>query len=416
MLVIVDSVFFSFVHGLAHSRYGLRSIIGFHLFFSEIWFILFGNIIFALHIHKQGKISEANANVAPIFIVLFVVWLSFLWGLLNSNVFALRDFREIAFGALGLPAILCFAPYCDLNTVVRRLALLCIPIAIIWSPFAIYEHLMFADDPDWVTHNSFAIIMIFPFCYFLFHFLAGRRGYGFIALLIAFAIVARFSKVTLALLLFCSFTTILLSKWLNRKLIFKRLNRHVISALLWMIVLLSVLLLLVNVYSDGAIERQIRQHFLKERVASSGEIFRGDLSGGRFAIWTAAMSKWMDRPLFGHGAGAVLRVYSTGWIEKWQFHNYFFQQLHNTGAFGIVLIVGGWLFWWRRALLQLRSVENYRTKIALGCMAVFALTIMFYGFFGHPLSFPPVAQFFWVGIGFLCVSKSNKIYNIFNYN
>jgi len=172
-------------------------------------------------------------------------------------------------------------------------------------------------------------------------------------------------------------------------------------------ILLAILtvIAIINVWSGGLVEEIIRWYFLKERLTASGETTYADISGGRFAIWRAAVESWTEHPLVGYGLGAEVEAYSKGWVTKVQFHSYLIQAMHNTGLIGLLLIIGGWSVWSLRSLKKVFLVQNIDDKMVLGSMLVFVFGIFFYGLYGHSLSYPPIALFFWLCVGFLSVVR-----------
>jgi O-antigen ligase len=393
-LVLLETLYFQEVAALAKSSYGPRAIIGFHLFFSEIWFIVVGNALVVLLLVKQNFRfhRELTRNSSPIALIFTVYTVWFVYGSLAGNDWALQEFREMVFNALCLPPVLYFAARADLVSIFRKFVFLGLPVVVVASLFA--------------AHNSVLMAATFIVAYFTFRLLYGSR----IAIAgLAFSILpffVRFEKPTIALLGFTLFITSVLAGHLNptsRNWILSRFKLRIVAIALALVLAVWLLATIVNSLTGGLIEEAIRFHFLKIRLTTAGEIQQGDLSGGRLAIWTAALADWQSKPFLGHGLGASVNAFSAGWVTKVQYHNYLIQALHNTGLIGATLIVGAWILWLRRAIRRVHRLTDPGIKLILACMLVYILNLLFYGLYGHSLSFPPTAQLFWVCVGVLCV-------------
>ena len=70
--------------------------------------------MFSLHITKTGFKFKIQ-NSGPIIIIVSVFLIALIHGVLVSNPYALREFREIAFGAFSVPIVILLAPHYNLN-------------------------------------------------------------------------------------------------------------------------------------------------------------------------------------------------------------------------------------------------------------------------------------------------------------
>lgn len=395
-LILLEILFFREVAALAHSSYGPRAIIGFHLFFSEIWFIFVGNALLALLLVKQDFRFDRSLieNSGPIALVVAVYATWFVYGSLAGNDWALQEFREMVFNALCLPPVLYFAARSDPTSIFRKFIFVGLAVVVVASLFA--------------AHNSVLMVASFIVAYFAFRLLYANKAatVGLTVAMLPFFV--RFEKPMIALLAFTLLVTSVLAGHLNpasRNWILSKFKFKIVGIALALLVSALLLAVVVNSLTGGLIEEVIRFKFLKITLSSAGEIQLGDMTGGRIAIWTAALLDWQNKPLFGHGLGASVKAFSSGWVTKVQYHNYLVQALHNTGLVGTTLIVGTWVLWLRRALRHVYQATDAGTKLILACLLVYVLNILFYGLYGHSLSFPPTAQLFWVCVGVLCVVK-----------
>jgi O-antigen ligase len=412
--IIAEAFFFNYISGLAHSPFGIRAFLGFHFFLSEIWFIGLGNIVVFFFLMQNNLKVPKNRliNIGPVFLVLGVYSFSFAYGNLRGNAFALQDFREMVFNGLSLPVILYLAPYIDIKKVFKRFVQLFLLIIPIWCLIAVPERLLFKFEEQRIAHNAFLLLLLFPLSYYLLSMLLLKRYYMVAVLLTAVPFIASFSKVSVVMLSFSAIVAMAFSAYINpsgKNLLLRKFNLKIVFYIFLFSIIFILFAYSVNKYTGGAIETLIRYKFLKERFSSSGDIYYGEVSGGRFAMWIAVLDSWKHKPFLGHGLGSTVIFYHTGWIVTWKFHNYFFQSLHNTGLVGIVLIIGGWFVWWRRTLGKLRLVQDIYNKIVFVSMAVFVLSVMFLGLFGHSLSYSPVALFFWLCIGVLCTIRESEL-------
>ena len=396
-LLLLEALFFDYFSDLANSSFTTRRIIGFHLFLSELWFIFLGNVLLFLAVGSRNFLVPKHLLIEsrPIFLVLGVYSVWFVYGSLAGNSWALQEFREMVFAALSLPPVLFFGAHLNARQAIGKFIIPTVIMLLALSAFGL--------------HNSALIVGTLPVAYFTLKLLY-KNAWAVVGLAFAsLPFLFKFAKPMIALFAFCAAASFVLAAYLNPKSvnwILSRFKLRIVAIGLSILLALLATLALINAWTDGAIEQIVRWYFLKERFAVSGETIYGDLSGGRFAIWRAALESWVERPFIGYGLGAEVNAYASGWITKVQYHNYLIQALHNTGLIGFVLIIGGWSVWLSRSLRKVLYVRGIDEKIMLASMLVYVLGILFYGLYGHSLSYPPNAQLFWLCIGFLTVVRS----------
>ena len=75
-------------------------------------------------------------------------------------------------------------------------------------------------------------------------------------------------------------------------------------------------LFLYDRFSDGSLRKVFLLNFYKVRLSTEGDLFLGDKTGGRFAIWNESIQVWLEKPILGHGLGKEILIYSSGWTKK----------------------------------------------------------------------------------------------------
>lgn len=399
VLILTEAVFYEYFSDLANSSFTTRNVIGFHLFPSEIWFIFFGNALLFLIIGSDRfRISTAPfRDVGPIFLVLGVYSLWFVYGSQAGNSWALREFREMVFTALSLPPILFFGYRINPRRVVRKF--------IVPGTVAVLAASVISVE------NTALMLATFFVSYYVLRLLFGNvwslAWFGLVSL----AFLLKFSKPMIVLFVFCVGLSFLLASYLNPKSINWILSKFKIRVVLIGLAILGILAAgayALNWYLGGLIEQVIRVYFLKERLGSGGGVVMGDLTGGRMAMWKAAIESWLNRPLLGHGLGAEIEAYSKGWVTATQFHNYTIQALHNTGLVGLALIASGWTTWLFRTFRKVSSVADLDDRIVMGSMLAYVCGLLFFGMYGHAFSYSPSTQFFWICVGLLCVPRQSS--------
>jgi len=288
-------------------------------------------------------------------------------------------------------------------------------VTVIWVFIAVRERFILETVGVRLVHNAFLLIMPFFVSFYLMYALIMQRLYFVLAIVMIIPFLVAFSKLSVVTLIFSVFACVALSGLFdkeNRNFILSIFRARKIVYAIAFITIAIVGLYFISVLSGGIIENRIRTTFFKERINFHGEIFYGDVTGGRFAFWKASVAEFLNKPVSGYGLGAVIKAYSHGEKEMWHIHNYFFQSLHNTGLIGILLILGGWYFWCNKILRKLLAIHDCHNKILLASMLVFVANLMFYGLYAQALSYPPVSIFFWLCIGVLSASKKSNSSNI----
>jgi O-antigen ligase len=133
---------------------------------------------------------------------------------------------------------------------------------------------------------------------------------------------------------------------------------------------------------------------------------QGNLSGGRLEMWEAGILYWLESPFIGHGMGSVVSVYSQGWNDKSQLHNYLIQFLQNFGFSGVLIILLSWLKFFATVWRKLNHETSLESRIAMSSLIVFIVVIMLIGLFSHPLAIPTVSILFWMTLACLCARAS----------
>ena len=297
LLMLAEAMFYDYFAAFAHSSFTTRRVIGYHLFFSELWFIFVGNALLFLVIGNRSFVIPRYLVVEsrPVFVVLGVYSLWFVYGSIAGNAWALQEFREMVFTALSLPPILYFASMLSARQTIEKFI---VPGTLMFLAISAYQ----------VDLAAFMFGTLFV-SYFALRLLYGTN-WAIIGLVSAsLPFLLKFSKPMVALLAFCVTATFLLAGYLNQKSvnwILSKFKIRIVLIGLSILVALLAIIALINAWSGGAIEEIVRLYFLKERLTESGEVFYGDVSGGRFAIWRAAVESWVHRPFIGYGLGAEL--------------------------------------------------------------------------------------------------------------
>ncbi len=398
-LIVVEAMFFETAASAAHSPFSTRRFIGYHLFLSEIWFIFIGNLLLFLSIgNRSFRIRKSIfTDVRAVLLTLGVYTVWFVYGALAGNSWALQEFREMAFAALSLPPVLYFGSQLKSYKVVERFV---IPATLLLLLVALLG-----------AHNASLLASTFLVAYFTLKLLYGSNWAIVGLALVSLPFLFKFAKPMIVLFGFTVGLTFILAGYFNpRSLnwILSRFKLRVAAIGVALLLAMIAAIAAINFITDGLIESIFRYFFLKERISTSGTIY-GDVSGGRFAIWSAAIEAWSQRPLLGHGLGAEVEAYSTGWATKAQFHNYLVQALHNTGIVGFTLIVGGWFLWLRKSLGKIKRCKSDRDRTLLGSMLIFVLGVLFFGLYGHSFTYPPSTLLFWLFVGLLSVAHPSRL-------
>ena len=374
---------------------------------SEFWFIVVGNtLLFVLFCANPFRLKIMN--LIPILVVIFVLYFGFFHGLIVSNKFVMEEFRELCFHSLIIPPILFLSPHLNFSKSIKFVMFILVPVTFIWTIIAFRER--FYSGFEYTNR-------VYPFCasiclsYCIIIFSHGKKTYLLVALIFVIASVSQFSKTILTSLVFCLLFSLYFSSKINndvRSFFLSKFNFKLLSYLFTSIILLASMLYVVDIYLGGLISLVIKTDFLKIRLSESGIITKGNLTGGRLEMWNASLKYWLESPFFGHGMGAVLNVYSSGWNEKSQLHNYLLQSLQNFGLFGFIIIITCSLKWISDSISKLRNTLSFEDRIVNSCLLVFVLMTLVVGMYSHPLSTPTISILFWFSLSYLSVQDMNN--------
>lgn len=369
---------------------------------SEIWFICIGGLLFLFHISNK-KMKIKIGDISPILVVILVFLVAFVHGVLNNNPFAISEFREIVFGAFALPIVMILAPYYSLRKNPKKIILFFLFIGITFSFVVVYETInMIHFNP--IKSNAFTMLLFLGLPIFILANSFQVKATLLPLIVVSTAILINFSKLSISNFFFATMASCICFYFITPKSRFLKLNKIRTKMLLKLAALAItcfVFLFAYDRYTNGGIQKTILVSFLKMRTTSSGAVHFADRSGGRIEMWKASINLWSEQPFCGHGLGKTIRVFSSGWSEKSQLHNYFLQTLQNTGVLGVTAIFVSLTYWWLKIYPKIKRIQNTYEKIVLYGMVIFILTILFNGLYGHSLSYTPIGILFWVCIGLL---------------
>ena len=154
----------------------------------------------------------------------------------------------------------------------------------------------------------------------------------------------------------------------------------------------------INEISNGRVMRLISDNFLKIRATKSGELYMGDLSGGRTTIWANAFKIWQENKLFGNGLGTAVPIRGETIAH---IHNYTLQALMDTGLVGFSILFVAWFTWFKHIFRNLKLIPWDDKKNLYSSYLTFIIGYFIYAIFGLPLFFSASAYFFWMGVAFL---------------
>lgn len=380
---------------------------GVFLWPSEWWFIVVGNgILFTLFCMKPFRIKVRDSM--PLFIIVFVLFFGFLHGLLKGNQYVMGEFREVCLHSMCLPPILFFFPHLNLFKCLKFCCVALLPITAFWILLAFKERVTLQFE---ITSDiyAFCLLTIFAFCLIKVNF---KRGmYAFPAILFFVALISQFSKSITVSLIICYLLSLYLSSRINfdvKNLVLSKFNLKLLFYLITATCMFLVAVFLFDKFSGGLISFVINSEFLKQRLTESGSMTQGNLSGGRLEMWEAGILYWLESPFIGHGMGSVVSVYSQGWNDKSQLHNYLVQYLQNLGFSGVLIILLSWLKFFATVWRKLNHESCLESRMAMSSLIVFIIVIMLIGLFSHPLAIPTVSILFWMSLGCLCSPSSSS--------
>ena len=369
---------------------------------SEIWFICVGGLLFMFHVKNRGMRLQIKDS-KPIIVVVLVFLIALIHGLLRQNHFVLSEFREIGFGAFALPIVILLSPYYDLNKGYKYFYIFFTSISTLFFLIAILESKRLSVSSSLLS-NAFTLFLFFALPFFILSNSFRYKRTLLSLFILSIAILVNFSKLSIANFLFTLTVSLLCFIYISPKAGFLKLSKMKIILAFKILSLLFSCLFMLFLYdraTDGIIQKAVLMNFLKLRPSAEGELYFGDSSGGRLAIWKESLNLWLERPLTGHGLGKTVKVYSAGWVEKSQLHNYFLQMLQNIGLIGMLIVVSCFGYWLMRIFTKIKMTYHIKEKIVMYSLSIFIMTVLFNGLYGHSLSYPPISILFWVCIGFL---------------
>ena len=177
--------------------FSTRSLIGYHLFPSEIWFLVFGNVLLLVAI-ATGTFSfhrSALRTTVPVvvFFSAYLLWL--LFGLVRQNVWAIEEFREMALSIFAFPIIIYLSSIGFTMRAFHRFVNLSIILVIV----KIILDIIILRQRFYV-HNAFLMILTLPLAFYVI-LLQRKAAKSLFPLLILIApFLLKFSKPMLPLL------------------------------------------------------------------------------------------------------------------------------------------------------------------------------------------------------------------------
>jgi O-antigen ligase len=408
MIILFEHIFEAYYHSLAFTPFTTRSIIGVHMWPSQVWFIFLGTFVMFSDILRNKFVLPRKMlnNSLPIFTIIGVYFVWGIAGFLNGNTGAMDLFREMVFPALAFPAILYLSLNVNLTNLFDRLIIL----SLILYPF-LGINTFVVKLTRIFPGTDMGLLMLGSFVYSYFLYKSVQKPWYLVpALLIISPVVLLFSKPMLALMFMIPVLIAFISILVTQKKLKYSINKRTIkigSAAILIFITSVIGAFYLNILMDGRIELLLRQNFIKEMVGDRGESNFGDLSGGRMLIWGNAIDLWKESPIFGHGLG--IAVPSRGFDVIYQIHNYYLQALMNTGLIGFLLISSAWIIWFRRVFKSLKTLDWNKEKTIYCALLTYIFAYFFYALYGLPMVFSSAAYFFWIAVAFL--SLLNKPVN-----
>lgn len=410
MFMLLEAFYQEEYHSLAFTPFTTRSIVGIHLWPTQIWFKFVGNALaLAILFRNRFRLPALTLkNTALMFGVLGVYLVWFFYGMAVGNWGAPDLFREMLYPAVMLPGAMYLARFVD----VRQLFVPLIYALAIFIPIFAINAFILKMIP--LAPNVYPVLMFIgtlATAYFLFRSLTSVV-WLLCVLGISLGAILVLNKPQLALiagyLLIVPFVTLSLTPskvpW--------SINRNTVKfSILAMIsvAILFISILLLDRLLDGRLTAAFLTKFVKVVVTDSGELMQGDVTGGRGIIWTNAIKSWKESPIIGNGLGTPV-FHPQNDIA--QLHNYPLQALNDTGLLGFGILAICWFFWFKGVIGRLRQIPWNHTKLVYASLLSFVLGCFFYGIYGLPMIEMTVAQLFWLSIAFLSsFDPSNKLVN-----
>lgn len=407
LIVVFERVFEANYLALAFTPFSTRPYIGIHLWPSQIWFLLFGSLLAITDLfRRQLRIDRYIVKRSiPIFIVLLVYFLWTFYGLYLGNEAAIDLFREMLYAAFCFPAVLYMAQYVNVDEVFDKYFIITLIIFIFLGINSTFIRVIpFISQPS----NDILLVSSFTYAYFLL-LAVWKSVYIVPAFLATLPILVNINKPMIVLIGVLPIVIFFLIMVCTRKKLKYSLNIRSMKITGVFVIMFSVIILaalILNSILDGQIEMIFRDTFIKQRVSDTGQIYFGDMSGGRFTLWTNAIELWRSRPILGNGLGTAVPIRTETLA---QIHNYYIQALMDTGLLGTGILSISWIVWFRRITATLRSYEWTYTKIIYTALLTFVAGNFVFAIYGLPLTYLGAAHFFWVAIALLTVLREDDL-------
>jgi hypothetical protein len=388
-------------HALALTPYSTRSIIGVHLWPSQIWFLFLGTSIAIADFFKNNFRIPAFIfnNAIPIVIVLAVYTVWSIYGFFAGNGGAIVLFREMVVSGLSFPALVYLARHIDVQDIFDPFIKWSVIISTVIAVNILANKFVYFLPG---AENGLLFLSTFAYSYFIFKAIKSTL-YIIPAIMAVLPTLIYLNKPLLALTLFMLGAIAIISTIITKKIkkysISKRSLKISATIFLILVMLFSGIWYL-NTILDGRIDRAFRENIIKVRVTETGSVYLGDLSGGRMIIWGNAIKLWKEKPIFGNGMGTAVPIRNE---TIYQIHNYYLQALMDTGLVGLSVLAICWLLWYLRVFRTIRLYTWNKEKTIYASLLTFVVAIFFYALYGLPLVYLSVAQFFWVLVALLTV-------------
>jgi O-antigen ligase len=407
LIVVFERVFEANYLALAFTPFSTRPFIGIHLWPSQIWFLLIGSLVAITDLfNRQLRLDRYMLKrSAPIFAVLMVYFLWTFYGVYLGNAAAIDLFREMLYAAFCFPAVLYLAQYVNVDEVFDKFFFITLLVFIFLGLNSTFIRVVpFIYQPS----NDVLLVSSFTYAYFLL-LAVWRSVYIIPAFLATLPILVNINKPMIALIGMLPLVIFFLIMVCTRKKLKYSLNIRSLKITGVFVIMFSGLILAalyLNHLLNGQIEMIFRDTFIKQRVTDTGQIYLGDMSGGRFTLWTNAIELWKSRPFLGNGLGTAVPIRDETLAH---IHNYYIQALMDTGLLGFGILTVSWIVWFRRITATLRTSDWNYTKIIYTALLAFVAGNFVFAIYGLPLTYLGAAHFFWVAIALLTVLREEHL-------
>lgn len=408
LIIVLEGVFEANYLALAFTPFSTRPYIGIHLWPSQIWFLIFGSLLAITDLfHRKLRIDRfILKRSTPIFAVLTVYFLWTFYGIYLGNEAAIDSFREMLYAAFCFPAVLYMAQYVKVDEIFDKYFFITLVVFIFIGINSTFIRILpFIEQPS----NNVLMVSSFTYAYFLL-LAVWKSVYIIPAFLATLPILVNINKPMIALIGMLPLVIFFLVMVCTRKKLKYSLNIRSLKITGVFVIMFSGFILAalyLNHILNGQIEMIFRDTFIKQRVSDTGQIYFGDISGGRFTLWTNAIELWKSRPLLGNGLGTAVPIRTETLA---QIHNYYIQALMDTGLLGTGILALSWIVWFRRVTATLRSSDWNYTKIIYTALLTFVAGNFVFAIYGLPLIYLGAAHFFWVSIALLTVLREEHLH------